>query len=342
MAVLKHSRKLLLASTLFIFFAVTGEASNSILYRGKVTVDNRPFNGKGHFKFTLLHGEERVFWQSSASSGSIEPAESISLPVRNGHYEVYLGETLTGMPPLPDSIADLFHSLTLRIWFSDGSDKFRVLGPDHSFAGATVKDESEPTDTETKEPPFAGYDFFDESKYSLGKSDAPLVMVEFSDFQCGHCSLFHEITYKKIISAYVDTGKMRFIPENFPLSSHAHAQKAAEATYCAGEQGRYWEMRDLLFRYSSRLSMEKIRDLALQLGLHPVDFNACLDSGKHAEQVEGEKSKGLKAGVKQTPSFILAKIVDGEVTGKLIEGASRWTKIKSEINAFLDEKPDSQ
>ena len=342
MSVLKHLSKLLLASSLFLILAENIEASNSILYRGKVTVDNKPFNGKGHFKFALLLGEDRIFWQSTTTKDSIEPSESMSLPVRNGRYEVYLGEVLAGMPPLPKSTPDLFHSLNLRIWFSAGSEEFRILAPDHSLAGRSIKEKPEPSKDKSDEAPFAGYDFFDKSKYSLGKSDAPLIMVEYSDYQCGHCSLFHEITYKKIVSTYVDTGKMRFIVENFPLRGHTHAQKAAEASYCAGEQGRYWEMRDLLFRHSNQLSKEKIRDLAIQLGLHPVDFNGCLDSGKYAERVEGEKSKGIKIGVKRTPSFILAKVVDGEITGKLIEGGSRWTEIKSEINAFLDEESDTR
>ena len=333
---MKHSFKLILASSLLLILAGKTEASNSILYRGKVTVDDKPFNGKGHFKFTLLLGKTRIFWQSNVTTDSIEPSESLSLPVRNGRYEILLGDV--GMPPLPKSTSDLLHSLKLRIWFSEGSKKFRVLSKDYSLAEESIKGNSDLSKSKSDEGPFAGYNFFDKSKYSLGEIDAPLIMVEFSDYQCGHCSLFHEITYKKIISTYVKTGKMRFIVENFPLRSNSHSQKAAEASYCAGDQGRYWEMRDLLFRHSTRLSLGKIRDLAIQLGLHPVDFNGCLESGKYAERVEDEKSMGTKIGVKQTPSFILAKVVDGAISGKLIEGGTRWTNIKSEINAFFEEK----
>ena len=181
------------------------------------------------------------------------------------------------------------------------------------------------------------FDYADETRYTLGNSEAKLVMVEFVDYQCGHCSLYHEITYQKVKSEYIDTGRLFYVVGNYPLEHHRFARKAAEAAYCAGDQGRYWEMRDFLFHNSRYLNTEKILELGKELGLDTFQFNACVEAGLHTERVENEKREAHRMGIKQTPTFILAKVNgDGTLTGGLITGTIRWTQISERIDALLE------
>ena len=84
---------------------------------------------------------------------------------------------------------------------------------------------------------------------SLGKPDAPLTLVEFSDYQCPFCRRFFEQTLPALKSKYIDAGQLRYVFRDFPLDQiHPQARQAAESVHCAAEQGKYWEMHDLLFQ----------------------------------------------------------------------------------------------
>ncbi len=119
----------------------------------------------------------------------------------------------------------------------------------------------------------------------------------------------------EIIKRYVDTGKVRFVYRDFPLTSiHASAQKAAEAAVCAGKQDRYWEMNEKLFASQSEWTAEGadpiklFGDYATQLGLDATAFNACLDSGEAATAVKGDMLAGEQLGVNATPYFFIDEI----------------------------------
>src|SRR5579859_490948 len=101
----------------------------------------------------------------------------------------------------------------------------------------------------------------------LGKDDAPVTMVEFSDYQCSHCAKFHSETFQAIKKKYIESGKVRFISRDLPLVFHPWAMVAAEATRCAGDQGKYWEMRDGLMRRSNDLSPAVIEQVAQAIPL---------------------------------------------------------------------------
>ena len=183
----------------------------------------------------------------------------------------------------------------------------------------------------------AGFDYSGDRFYRLGESDARVVLVEFADYKCGHCSLFHEITYKKVKSEYIDTGKVLFVAGNFPLEHNRYSQEAAQAAYCAGDQGLYWEMRDLLFRESRFIDPTKITELARELELDMFLFEGCVAVGTHMDRIEREKREAIRLGVQQTPSFILAKVTgDGRLDGELFTGSLRWTQMKAKINSLLD------
>lgn len=166
---------------------------------------------------------------------------------------------------------------------------------------------------------------------SKGQADAPVTIIEFSDYQCSFCARFVTQTLSQLEKNYIDTGKVKFVFRDFPLSFHQHAQKAAEAAECADEQGKYWEYHDLLFEKQSEWSdagSGKFKDYASQLGLDTQAFNQCLDSGEMAEEVQKDFQDGQSYGVQGTPAFF----VDGE----LISGAQPFETFKAKIDAALD------
>lgn len=171
-----------------------------------------------------------------------------------------------------------------------------------------------------------------------GQSDAPLTLIEFTDYQCPYCSRHFTATYPQIVSAYVETGKLRYASLNMPLESiHPLAFAAAEAALCANEQGRFWQMHDRLFR--NQRALEPFNAHAAALGLDTQAFDACLASGRNAETVRKNMAEAAKAGVSGTPSFVLA-VSDSDnpatVRGlRFIRGAQPYTAFQTLIDAEL-------
>ena len=161
----------------------------------------------------------------------------------------------------------------------------------------------------------------------LGKSDAPVTMIEFTDYQCPFCERHFTQTYPQIKKDYVDTGKVKLVVRDFPLSFHENAQKAAEAAECAGEQNKYWEMHDKLFQNQQALDVASLKTYAQQIGLNTAKFNSCLDSGQMASEIRKDMTDGQSYGVQGTPAFF--------INGKLVSGAQPYAAFKSAIDAEL-------
>jgi len=140
-----------------------------------------------------------------------------------------------------------------------------------------------------------------------GKADAPVTIIEFSDFQCPYCGKFITDSYPQIKSQYIDTGKVKLIFRNFPLPFHQYAQKAAEATLCASQQSKYWEMHDKLFANQNALTVDNLKQYAKDFGLDGTKFNTCLDSSTFADQVKKDLNDGASYGIGGTPSFFVIK-----------------------------------
>ncbi len=145
-----------------------------------------------------------------------------------------------------------------------------------------------------------------------GPADAKITLVEFSDFECPYCSAAVK-QVDIVMAAYPKDIKL--IYKQFPLSMHPHAEIAAEASLAAREQGKFWEMYDLLFKNFRQLSRTSILAMAKELGLDMDKFTADLDSGKYKAVVEKDLADGETAGVYGTPSFYInGKQYNGEVT----------------------------
>jgi protein-disulfide isomerase len=117
------------------------------------------------------------------------------------------------------------------------------------------------------------------SEYVLGSKDAPVTIVEFSDYQCGFCRRFHSQTFSEIRKKYIETGRVRFVSRDLPLDVTTPSLRAAEAVRCAGEQQRYWEVREAILMGPPRLTNEIIRAQAANVpGLDLAKFDACVES----------------------------------------------------------------
>lgn len=140
----------------------------------------------------------------------------------------------------------------------------------------------------------------------IGSKNAKLTIVEFSDFQCPYCKKFRDDTFDQIKQQYVDTGKVKFVYRNFPLTSiHPMAEKTAEAGECAYEQGKFWEYHDKIFAEQSSLSIDSLKLWAKDIGLDTTKFNSCLDSGKYANEVKNDLNDATSSGGQGTPYFLV-------------------------------------
>jgi len=161
-----------------------------------------------------------------------------------------------------------------------------------------------------------------------GPEDAAVTIVEFSDFQCPYCATFQQETLPQILSEYGD--QVRFVYRDFPLTSlHANALKAAEASECADDQGKYWEYHDLLFQNQSALDDESLTGYAASLEMDTATFDECLASGKYTQEVAKDLQDGTEAGVQGTPSFF--------INGMPLRGAQPYQAFQAAIEAALAE-----
>ena len=161
-----------------------------------------------------------------------------------------------------------------------------------------------------------------------GAREAPVTIVEFSDFQCPFCKNGTE-TVRQVLEKY--PGKVKLVFRDFPIPNlHPAAPKAHEAARCAADQGKFWEYHDLLFEKSPRQAPEDLKQYAKDLKLDPSPFGQCLDSGKYQAAVNQDVEEGARLGVTATPTFFIngrqlvgaqpvtafQKLIDSELAGK--------------------------
>jgi protein-disulfide isomerase len=154
-----------------------------------------------------------------------------------------------------------------------------------------------------------------------GNPNAKYTVIEYADFQCPYCTRFHDAMLSLMKEADV-----RWVFRHFPLQNHPLAQKAAEASECAGEQGKFWEYTDALFQTKGALKEETLFSLAKKLRLDGLSFGVCLNTGKFSKRVAEQREDGLKKKIKGTPSFYLNdKRFDGFVP---LEELRKMTGVK--------------
>jgi len=162
---------------------------------------------------------------------------------------------------------------------------------------------------------------------SKGPADAPIEIVEFSDFQCPYCLAAHP-TIKRVLDTYGD--RIRFVYRHFPLPNHPNARPAAEAAQCANEQGQFWAYHDRLFATPAKLSDADLKQGAAELHLDVAQFNACVDAHKYKDAIEADLKAGQEAGVSGTPAFF--------INGRELSGAQPFEAFKRIIDEELSLK----
>ncbi len=155
----------------------------------------------------------------------------------------------------------------------------------------------------------------------LGSKVAPLTIVEYTDYQCPFCQRFHVTAFAELKKNYIDTGKVRFYSKDMPLDFHPNAMRAAQAARCAGEQHKFWELRDTMGANPDKLDMEHIVGFAADLKMDTTALRACVDSGKYKEPVQRDVLEGMRVGANGTPTFVVGKSVGDGVDGELVVGA---------------------
>jgi protein-disulfide isomerase len=171
--------------------------------------------------------------------------------------------------------------------------------------------------------------------YALGAPEAPVTLVEFVDVQCSFCRQFHLTTFEQIKKNYIDTGKLRFVSRDLPLSFHRHALKGAHAARCAGEQNKFWEMRHVLLVNANNLKADAMSTFAGDLDLDVSRFEACLKAERYRAEIEKDIDDARAAGITGTPAFVLGKTSKDGLEGVKIMGAQPYGVFEARINELL-------
>ena len=175
----------------------------------------------------------------------------------------------------------------------------------------------------------------------IGNQDAPITIIEFSDFQCPFCARFQIQTLPLILEQYVETGKVKFVFRDFPIqSSHPNAMPAAVASECADEQNKFWQYHDMLFENQGTWSkmdfasaITVFKEYAIKLELNQEQFNACLDSGKYVNEINNDLTDGRNYEITGTPGFFIGNEKIGFVK---VNGAQPFEVFQGIIESQLN------
>jgi len=213
------------------------------------------------------------------------------------------------------TLEDLRQSITTFITRNRDTQNLAALIGELKAAGPPV--------TVSLDPPRYEVPILDHDP-TRGPADAPVTLIEFSEYQCPFCARVNP-TLKQLEQKYGN--KVRFVFKDFPLPNHQQAPKAAEAAHCAGDQGKYWELHDVLFNKQQELQPDDLKRHALELGLNTAAFNECLDTSKYGERVRDGVSAGSLLGVNSTPTIF--------INGRRLSGAQPYEVFVSVIDEEL-------
>jgi len=169
-----------------------------------------------------------------------------------------------------------------------------------------------------------------------GDPNAPITLVEYSDFTCHFCKKFFHDTFPKLLSEYIETGKVRFVYRDFPRG-FGSPLRAADAARCAGEQNAYWPMHDRLFNSDGQFSPDNLNAFATELKLEQGQFSQCLDDHKYFADIEKDLKDAGTLGIRGTPAFVIFPThVPDDPNLILIPGAFPYETFKEEIDKLLN------
>jgi protein-disulfide isomerase len=171
----------------------------------------------------------------------------------------------------------------------------------------------------------------------LGSESAPVTIVEFGDYQCEACYHWFHNTRDTLIDNYIETGKAKLVFVDLPFLGR-DSPRAAHASYCADDQGKYWEYHTILYTFqdgppdSGWADRDRLNSFAFSLDMNMDEFNECMDSSKHKQRVNANYDEAVKNGVTQTPTFIL---VSSDGATKKLGGAQPYSVFAATIESML-------
>ena len=178
----------------------------------------------------------------------------------------------------------------------------------------------------------------DSEPRARGQANAPVTLIEYSDFTCGYCTKFFRDTWPRIQARYVDTGKIRFLYRDYPRADQGPGFDAAVAARCAGAQGKYWAMHDRLFAEGGRLDKQVFLRHQAAIGLDGAVFERCMKDGRYTSSIFEDRQEANRWGFHGTPGFILLRTAI-EPTEKepavAIPGAFPFEMFAEEIDRLL-------
>ena len=178
-----------------------------------------------------------------------------------------------------------------------------------------------------------------------GRADAPITLIEYSDFTCGYCAKFFQETWPRLQAKYIETGKVRFMYRDYPRADQGIGVDAAVAARCAGAQGQYWPMHDRLFSERGRLDSGLFKGYAKAIGLDQTAFAKCFDERQYLESIFQDRQEANRWGFHGTPGFILMRTAGGPTEKEpaiAIPGAVPFQDFAEEIDRMLATAPRSQ
>lgn len=170
-----------------------------------------------------------------------------------------------------------------------------------------------------------------EGEPAMGDDNAPVTIVEFTDYECPFCKRYVDQTYNQIKENYVDTGKVKYVVKDFPLGFHQKAKLASIAANCAFEQlgdDAYFKMHNKIFANQDSMSQENFKSWALEIGVDEAEYDTCINNPEIAAEVDADLQEGQQNGVSGTPSFF--------INGELVVGAQPYSVFQQKIDAALN------
>jgi protein-disulfide isomerase len=190
--------------------------------------------------------------------------------------------------------------------------------------------------------PMGAADAIETDGRTRGQANAPVTLIEYSDFTCGYCLKFFKETWPRLQARYVDTGKVKFLYRDYPRADQGPALEAATAARCAGAQGKYWAMHDRLFAEGGRLKKSVYLSHAVAIGLDHAAFEQCVKDGRYSKSIFEDRQEANSWGFHGTPGFILLR-TNSEPTDKApavaIPGAFPFEMFAEEIDRLLASDP---
>jgi len=174
----------------------------------------------------------------------------------------------------------------------------------------------------------------------LGSADAPVVIVEFSDYECTFCKAFFTDRLPEIKRKFIDTGKARLEFRDFPLSRHPRSRPAAAAAACADRQDRFFDMHETLFNNQGRFSDQQLRGFAAELDLDLEAYDACMQDPAVNAQIDEDLAAARRARISGTPAFLIGVQRGDRITGTLIVGLQPGTVFDAEIREYYEQETE--